>query len=165
MKSCIRVLVIALLVFFWFPGANSAQSPSRPPSSDSLLTIPVEVTTVDGIVIQPGDYRVGGGTGLLLCGRPPASLGFWPKPPVRLTPVTASGESRSSVFYYSLNVAVEVHVVYDIPGWSAQGKRATSRDAGWAPYIRHGRLIGLVHDGEMLRVTGAQRIGRPASRR
>ena len=120
------------------------------------MHLPFDVVTPDGLVLPAGDYFVNiPGVELKLVGRPPASMGFWPGPQIRLG-LLAGPEKLPATFW--LKTVVEVRVVYDIPREWERRQQIRSASPDVAPLIRKRReLVGFVHRGDILYITEAGR--------
>lgn len=132
-----------------------------PRAPQSVLRLPMTVTTSDGLTLAAGEYRVGVRQELLKkVGRPSASMGFWPGPRVTLERLNATVRNPAP---YHLKTSVEVRVLYDLPN-EERGRQAftASHPNEVLPMIRNGVLVALVYRGSVLHITEASR-GRPFS--
>jgi hypothetical protein len=160
MRPRIHAVLATVLVCLPLLGAESpAGIAPPPPNYDSgTLQVPSELQLPGGAILPAGTYRVVIRRQLLkYIGRPDASLGYWPGPPIELWPSQRLLPSQG-LFYFALKTATEVRVVYDLPFKQPPDRlRVDLSGRAWTPLIRNGQLIGLTHRGQTLRVTDGRR--------
>lgn len=144
-----------LLVFVLFLFVPLAAAQFQLYSKGVRLSLPFTATVGD-VVLQAGDYQVNAQFGgLRYVGRPSASMGFWPGPDLRLSRIQ---DAFLPTIAFRLTTDSEAKVIYDLPGEAERQQLRVGSSPSATPMFRGKELVGMVYEGQTLRIVSAQRL-------